>query len=347
MSPRVLIVGNFLSASRPNRGVCEELAARLATEGWRVLSTSTRPARLARLADMVGTAWRRRRDYDVAQVDVFSGRAFVLAEAVCMTLRAANKPFVLTLHGGDLPRFARRAPGRVRRLLASASAVTTPSAYLREELRPMRGDLALLPNAIDVSRYHYRARVPLAGRLVWLRAFHRIYNPVLAPTVAARLRDAAPAVCLRQAGADRHDGSFEATRAAIAEVGLGDRVLLRDGIPKSEVPAWLDGGDIFLNTADVDNTPVSVIEAMASGLCVVSTNVGGIPYLLRDGYDALLVPPRDPDAMAAAVRRLLDDPDLARRLAQQARRTAEAFDWSAVLPRWRALLESLAARAAA
>ncbi len=62
-------------------------------------------------------------------------------------------------------------------------------------------------------------------------------------------------------------------------------------VEKSEVPAWLAKGDIFLNTTNVDNTPVSVIEAQAAGLCVVSTNVGGIPFLLENGKDALLVPP--------------------------------------------------------
>jgi Glycosyltransferase len=93
-----------------------------------------------------------------------------------------------------------------------------------------------------------------------------------------------------------------------------------------------------LNTSRVDNTPVSVLEAMACGLCVVSTNVGGISYLLEDGHDALLVPSNDPSAMAAAVHRILVEPSLAKHLSYNARKKSEQFDWSNILPQWEALL---------
>jgi glycosyltransferase involved in cell wall biosynthesis len=83
---------------------------------------------------------------------------------------------------------------------------------------------------------------------------------------------------------------------------------------------------------------------MACGLCVVSTNVGGIPYLLEHEQDTLLVPSDDPAAMATAVRRLLTEPDLAERLSRNARQKAEQFDWSIVLPQWEALLISVMTR---
>jgi glycosyltransferase involved in cell wall biosynthesis len=87
----------------------------------------------------------------------------------------------------------------------------------------------------------------------------------------------------------------------------------------------------------VDNTPLSILEAMACGLCVVTTRVGGIPYLLRDGHDALLVPTNDSRAMADAVRRVLHEPGLAARLSRNARETVEGFGWQHVLPQWDAL----------
>ena len=83
---------------------------------------------------------------------------------------------------------------------------------------------------------------------------------------------------------------------------------------------------------------------MACGLCIVSTRVGGIPYLLEDGSDALLVPPNDPDAMAAAVRRILTEPGLAERLSRNARQKASGFDWRTILPRWEALFTEIAVR---
>jgi glycosyltransferase involved in cell wall biosynthesis len=92
------------------------------------------------------------------------------------------------------------------------------------------------------------------------------------------------------------------------------------------------GFDIFALSSDTEQMPLSVLEAMATGLCVVSTAVGGIPFLLDDGDTALLVPPNDPDAMTAAVERILDDAALANRLSSRARTFAASRDWAQILP---------------
>jgi len=149
----ILIVDNFLSAVGYTRQVCEELAERLQRVGWKVITTSHKSNRFARLVDMVATAWRRRHEYNVAQVDVFGGLAFLWAEAVCWTLKRAGTPYILTLHGGNLPKFAHRCPERARRLLKSAAAVTALSRYLLERMKEYRSDIHLIPNALDLSRY--------------------------------------------------------------------------------------------------------------------------------------------------------------------------------------------------
>ena len=154
----VLLIGNFLSGANGSRGVCEELAARLSADGWAVLTASAKAARLPRLWDMLRTILKWRRSYAVAQVDVFSGLAFFWSEAACATLRWCGKPYVLTLHGGNLPEFARRHPQRVRRLLQSARAVTAPSRYLSEQMAPYRDGLRLLPNALALDDYQFRLR---------------------------------------------------------------------------------------------------------------------------------------------------------------------------------------------
>lgn len=342
----VAIIGNFLSTAGGTRDVCEDLAARLSEAGWSVITASHKKARLPRLWDMLATVYRRRHEFAVAQIDVFSGPAFIWAEAVCGLLRRLAKPCVLTLHGGSLPDFARRHPARVRRLLASARVVTTPSRFLWEQMQPYRRELRLLPNALDLARYPFRLRPQPEPLLVWLRAFDEIYNPTLGPEVLARVAQAYPSARLVMVGPDKGDGSLRRTRRTAAEHHVLDRLATPGVVPKSEVPAWLSRGDIFLNTTDVDNAPVSVIEAMACGLCVVSTNVGGLRYLLDPEHDALLVPPKDAEAMAAAVLRLLREPGLAERLSRNGRAKAGQCDWSVVLPQWEALLASVARGAA-
>src|SRR5256885_12350337 len=100
MSPNVLLVGNFLRASRRTRSVGEDLAVRLVDQGYVVRTTSGKEARVARLLDMIGTVLRHRARYQVAQVDVYSGAAFIYAEVIGELLRLLRKPYVLTRHGG-------------------------------------------------------------------------------------------------------------------------------------------------------------------------------------------------------------------------------------------------------
>lgn len=362
--PRILLVSSFLSHKDGSHSVAEDLAHRLRDEAEAVLCVSSRRSGLMRSLDMLATSLVRRQDYDVAIVGLYSGRAFLWGEAVSKLLKKLSRPFVISLHGGALPEFAKRHPQRVANTLNKAAAVTAPSRYLAELMRPYRDDILLLPNPIELQRYAFRLRERVQPNLVWLRSFHQIYNPSLAVKVAAMLREEFPELSLTMIGPDKGDGSWQQTANAAKALfsptksheentkKTGDSVSLREfscdfvgkdvlmpgGVPNSEVPRWLDRGDIFLNTTNVDNTPVSVIEAMACGLPVVSTNVGGLPYLLEDGEDALLVPPDNAEAMAAAVRRVLTEPGLAERLSRNARRNAESFDWKNVLPMWRELL---------
>jgi glycosyltransferase involved in cell wall biosynthesis len=350
--PAVLMIGNFLSASGGNRGVCEELAERLALSGLAVITASARRPRAARLGDMLTTAWRERGRYQVAQVDLFSGAAFQWAQAVCRLLRAAGKPYVLSLHGGGLPDFAVLHSARVRRLLSAAAEVTSPSRYLAEAMARYRPGIRLVPNGIELASYPFRLRRNPRPRLVWLRAFHETYDPAMAVRALRAVSDllgdcelesaSGDSPALEMYGPDKHDGSLEATKAAAEALGVRDRLRIPGPIPKSLVPQALDAGDIFLNSSATDNAPVSVLEAMACGMCVVSTNAGGIPHLLTHEENALLVPARDPDAMARAVVRLLHDPNLAERISANARRSANTFDWANILPQWHSVLRSAA-----
>lgn len=342
--PSLLLIATFLSAGGGSRSVMEDLAERLSEAGYGLTTASHYSNGLARGAHMVATAFARAHDHEAAVVDLYSGRAFLWGEGVCWALRTAGKPYLLVLRGGNLPSFAERWPGRVKTLLNSAAAVTTPSRYLFEEMKPYREDLYLLPNPLDLSAYTFRQRLHAKPRLAWLRSFHNIYNPSLAPRVLAIIKREFPDAHLTMVGPDKGDGSLQQTRDAAASLGVSDCLRIPGGVVKADVSRWMNEGDVFLNTTNVDNTPISVLEAMACGLCIVSTNVGGMPYLVEHEQDGLLVPPGDAPAMAAAVQRILNEPGLAERLSVNARKKAERFDWSHIMPMWEEMLGRLPLR---
>jgi len=335
------MVGNFLSKHLKTRSVCEDLAVRLKERGWRVLTVSSQLNRVLRLADIAKCLYLNRRRFDIAQVDVYSGAGFLWAEFACFILRGLGKPYILTLHGGNLPNFAARHPARVRRLLQSADAVTVPSRYLFEMFSSFRRELEVIANSIDVSSYSFRVRERPAPRLVWLRAFNAIYNPSMAPRVISLLRNEFPNISLVMAGPDKGDGSLEEVRRITSRLDLGHLVTFAGSINKAEVPRFLDQGDVFLNTTRIDNTPVTLLEAMACGLPIVSTNAGGIPYLVEHEKTALLVSDAHVEGMASAVKRILTESTLAERLSRCAYDHVQRFDWQQTLPKWEELLNLL------
>lgn len=317
---------------------------RLTARGWRVSGTSSKVGRVARLLDMMMSAVGWGSSYDVAVIDVYSGRSFVWAEAAAAMVRLRGKPLVLTLRGGALPAFARRWPGRVRRLLAGATAVVSPSTYLRDAFDDLRDDVVLISNPLDLDRYRFRVRAPAEPRLLWLRAFHDIYAPDLAVQVFRRVLDAHPDATLGMAGPDRGDGSLEGARREAARLNVGGQVEFLGPVSKSRVPELMDQADIYLNTSRVDNAPVTVLEALACGMCTVSTDVGGIPQICSHGREALLASSGDAAALAQAVLRVIREPELARALSSRGRERAEEFQWSRILPRWEELLRAASRR---
>lgn len=339
--PSVLFIGNFIDAQRGSPAVSFAVADRLRHRGWCTRFTSARADRAGRFVEMLSTVWRARHAYDVALVDVFSGPAFCFAEAVASALSLLRKPFALALHGGRLPEFAARHPYRMRRLLRQANAVVAPSRFLQECLQDSYPAIQLIPNPIDIENCAYRQRHCLAPRLVWLRAYHSIYNLPMALAAIDRVREFRPEAHLTVIGPDKGDGTFAAAVAEVESRGLSGCVSLLGPVPKGEVPSYLDGGDIFLNTTAFDNTPVSVLEAMACGLCVISTNVGGIPYLLENEVDALLIDSGDLSGCVHSILRVLDDEALATSLSAHARAKAVACDWSRVLPQYERLFVGL------
>jgi L-malate glycosyltransferase len=315
------------------------LSALFGASGYRTLAVSKALNRYMRLAEISTVLIQRRKAIDVALIEVYSGKAFIVADVASAISRLMSYKTVLTLHGGDLPAFIQRFPHWTGRVFSRADALVAPSEYLASAVTASGREARIIPNVIDLRNYAYRRRVSVKPHLFWMRSFHPTYNPALALKVVLGLRAEYPDVKLIMAGQDK--GLQAGMQSLARQLGIADAVRFPGFLNKAGKA--LEGGraDIYLNTSHIDNVPVAIIEAAAMGLPVVATRVGGVPSLVQDGHNGLLVPDDDVPAMIGAIRRLLSEPKLAERLSTNGRNLAERASWPKVLPLWEDLLREI------
>jgi glycosyltransferase involved in cell wall biosynthesis len=245
--------------------------------------------------------------------------------------RSLKRRVIVNYRGGQADAFFSRCGSWATFFLTRAHALTVPSPFLTRVFAS-RGLLAVeVPNITDLDRFRFRARSTLRPRILVNRNFTPVYNVALAIDAFARIRKARPEATLTLAGSGPLERSLH---DHVDRLGLGG-ITFRGPVDNAEMAELYDAHDVYVNPTDGDNMPISVLECLAAGVPVVSTNVGGIPDLLEHGEDGVLVPPRDPDAMAAAVLSLLDEPAFAERLITAGVRKARAFRWDAVWPKLR------------
>ncbi|MBN1453572.1 MAG: glycosyltransferase family 4 protein [Anaerolineales bacterium] len=320
----------------------EVLVPHLEARGHHCYLTSAFVNKYKRFADSMATVIRLKSVTDVLSVQVYSGQGFILSDLVSWLGRRFGLGIVMALHGGALPQFIKQYPKWSLRVLRRAHLLVTPSGYLAQALKPYGLQARVIPNAIDLAEYPFSLRRHLRPRLLWMRTFHPVYNPTLAVEVISRLRAACDNATLTMAGQD--EGLLQATKQYVQDIGIQECVQFAGYLDLEGKRQAFHTHDIYLNTNRVDNMPVSVIEAAAFGTPIVSTNVGGIPFLLTDGQDALLVPDDDPDSMTEAILGLLNHPGLAEQLSKNARELAEKHDFQSVARQWETAFNEVVAK---
>jgi glycosyltransferase involved in cell wall biosynthesis len=215
-----------------------------------------------------------------------------------------------------------------------------------EHIRPSK--VLLMPNAVPSPEPGPRSDVrselgigpgtPVIGAIAVLRPQKAL--EVLLEAVA-RLTTRFPELRVLIAGDGPEDDRL---RAVAARLGLDGTVEFLGR--RTDVPAVLAALDVSVSSSDFEGTPLALMESMEAGLPVVATRVGGTPDLIDDGVEGLLVPRRDPDALANAIARLLSEPEVAREMGARGReRRRTEFDIEVAAERFGALYERLYAAA--
>jgi glycosyltransferase involved in cell wall biosynthesis len=283
---------------------------------------------------------RELRRADVVHVFSAAYTSFLLAPLPAIIVaKLLGKPVVVNYRSGEAPDHLRRS-WIARAVLRRVDLNVVPSRFLRDVFGSFEIPARIVPNTIDLARFTYRQRCPIAPRLLSTRNFEPLYNVACTLRAFALVQARYSEALLTLIGG----GSQEAAlKALVSELRLRNVRFLGTVSPADIARHYADA-DIYVQTPSIDNMPGSLVEAFASGLPVVATAVGGVPAILTDGVHGLLAPDDDAQGIAARVFDVLENQDAARRRAAAARHTCEAYRWAAVRDGWIAAYHSLLPR---
>lgn len=341
---RLCLVGPLSPPAGGMAAQTRQLADLLTASGLKVeLVQTNRPYRpawtgripvlraVARLGPYLASLWRAAGRAELFHVMANSGWAWHLFAAPAIRIASWRRvPVVVNYRGGEAADFLQRSGARVRRTMRRAARLIVPSGFLQDIFARHDMPASIVPNVVDLGRFKPAAEAP-AGRLhvVVARNLEKLYDNASAIRAFAQLQSHVPQARMTIAGTGPE---ADALHALARSLGVESAVRFAGRLDRDAMAALYHQADISLNPSLADNMPNSVLEAMACGVPVVSTRVGGIPYLLRDGDTALLVPAADPAAMAQAMQRLHDDAGLRHALREQGQREVQRYTWARVAP---------------
>ncbi|WP_210401719.1 glycosyltransferase family 4 protein [Lacimicrobium sp. SS2-24] len=283
-----------------------------------------------RLIDYFWQLRRAMKDADVVHLMANSGWSWHLFAAPAIRVAAGlNKPILVNYRGGHAETFFEASWPKVAKSLNKAQGILVPSPYLHEVFARWDKKAEVVPNVLDETTFYPAEKVesdtPL--HLIVTRNLEAIYDVGCVIDCFAQVLTHHADATLSIAGSGPEKESLE---RQCEKLGVRDKVRFLGRLDINDMAELYRSADVMLNASTVDNSPNSLIEAMACGVPIVSTNVGGIPKLVTHEQDALLVPPKRPDLLAEQVVRLINEPELRQSLIAQGRNTIAKFTWAKV-----------------
>ncbi|PQJ73304.1 glycosyltransferase family 4 protein [Polaribacter butkevichii] len=333
---RILYIGNNLSKKSKYKTSIAILSELLEKERFQLTVVSNKPNKLIRLLDMMYKTILLRNKVDFVLIDTFSTLNFYYAYIIALICKFFSLKYIPILRGGDLPKRLLNNPVLSKTIFSNAYKNVAPSNYLKTAFKKENFNSEFIANTIPLSDYLYVERTNIKPKLLWVRSFKHLYNPTLAIKVLLELKKEYPEATLCMVGPFL-DGSYQQTVSLAQKYNLEDSVEFTGVLTKEDWHKKAKEYDIFINTTNFDNTPISVIEAMALGLTIVSTNVGGMPYLIDNKVDGLLVDKENVGQMTKAIIDVIEGKYAT--LSKKAREKAETFDWEIIKYKWFKILK--------
>jgi glycosyltransferase involved in cell wall biosynthesis len=262
------------------------------------------------IAQITLRSWR----YDILHVFSAGLTSYTLwtIPALVIGKKIFRVKFILNYRDGQVEPHVREWKTALPTIRA-ADIVISPSEYVVQVLGKYGVKASAISDVVDFTKFKYRQRSKLRPVFMTNRILEPLYNVGCILRAFQIVQEQYPEASLTIA----HDGMCKPALEALAiELGLKNTKFI-GRVPHAQVPDLYDSADVYLTSPDFDCMPGSLTESYASGLPLIATRTGGIPFMVRDGETGLLVECNDHVAMAAACVRLLEDPALVERITKQ------------------------------
>lgn len=334
---RVLVTGPIFDSPSGPSGQGGKLYTNLKKDGYTVFKRSFYRKKIPRLFDTLWFILAHHKRYDVIIIQLFSYRAFLLEDVVIRLGKLLGKKTIAVIRGGAFPEFYNKFPNWTESVLNRCDKIETPSLYIQKYLLAKGFLVGYTPNFIDQTYFPFNWENTTQPKLLWVRAFHDIYKPELAINCVANLVAAFPNLHLTMVGPDQ--GKLEYCKSLIKSLNIEKNITITGPIPNHELNTYYKSHQIFLTTTSYESFGVALVEAACSGIPMVSTKVGEIPFMWQHGEEMLMAKDGDQQAFDTQVRLLLSDEVLRKKLSVNAQNRAVKYTWEHIKNKWNKLIE--------
>jgi glycosyltransferase involved in cell wall biosynthesis len=328
-----LFIGAYLSKNSGTKSPTEFIAEKLTQDGYKLKLVSNKSNFCLRVIEVTFNLLLS--NYSKVFIDVYSNKAFGFTWLGCRIARLRGKKIYLNLHGGKLAEFAAAKPKIVHSTLKIATRIFTPSYYLKHYFEESGLNVEYLPNPINLDLFTYNRTMVKPYSILWVRAFHKIYNPEFAIEIFNKIQLKYPNATLTMVGPDK--GERSTCLKLIQKYKITDKIYLPGKLNNNELTIYYHNHAVFINTTSYESFGMAILEAASSGIPIVSFNVGELSSIWNDKIR--LIEHLNKMEFCEAIEQLFNDKDISKALSITAREKAETFSWTKIKPYWTNLLK--------
>lgn len=322
---KVLLITNNKKGTGGISGQVEVLQKNLVNEGIKADIFNTKGSILYRMfcrRSLLKVAT----NYDVLHIHCCSKIGFFPAIVGIPIGKKLGKKVVLTYHGGGAEEFFRKHTRLVRHFLLKTDANIVLSGFLGKVFDKYQIPYTIIPNVIELDASRFKQRNQIRPNFISIRTLSPLYNIECILRAFKRVKQQIPEATLRIVG----DGPSRAKlEDMVNSEGIED-VTFVGRVDNTEIYNQLDQADIMLSSPAIDNMPVSILEAFNAGLLVISSNVGGVPYMIKDGVNGILFSSDNDKELSSKMLYAVNSKDASKQMIAKAQSSLQQYSWEKV-----------------